>query len=160
MLDLLVTQYIFGDKREHSPGELTNLRQSLVNNKFFGHLSVKHNFPQYMCYQSSDIFKKLSEYCQINKRCSPDIAYLNLEYNICENVEETNESDYANDKDVDVDVDPPKFLADLFEAVAGAIYLDSNCSLNAVWKAYYPMLEPYLGKNRRNIFNLDFLKTD
>jgi dsRNA-specific ribonuclease len=38
VLDLLITQYIFGDKKEHSPGELTNLRQSLVNNKFFGHL--------------------------------------------------------------------------------------------------------------------------
>ena len=47
----------------------------------------------------------------------------------------------------DVDFDPPKFLADLFESVAGAIYLDSNCSLNAVWKSYYSMLEPYLGKN-------------
>jgi len=103
-----------------------------------------------MCYQSSDIFKKLSEYCQIHKRCSPDIAYLNLEYNLCENAEETNESDCTNDNNVDVDVDPPKFLADLFESVAGAIYLDSNCSLNSVWKAYYPMLEPYLGKIRRN----------
>lgn len=157
VLDVLITQYIFGDKREHSPGELTNLRQSLVNNKFFGHLSVKHNFPQYMCYQSQDVFKKLSEYCELHKRCSPDIAYLNIEYQTNENNigEEKNKSDFENhnendididnDKDEDIDVDPPKFLADLFEAVAGAIYLDSNCSLNAVWKSYYSMLEPYLG---------------
>jgi endoribonuclease Dicer len=50
----------------------------------------------------------------------------------------------------DVDLDPPKFLADLFESVAGAIYLDSNCSLNAVWNAYYSMIEPYLEKFKLN----------
>lgn len=45
----------------------------------------------------------------------------------------------------DYDIEYPKFLADIFESVAGAIYLDSNCSLDAVWKAYYPLMEPYLG---------------
>ena len=138
VLDLLITQYIFSDKKEHSPGELTNLRQSLVNNKFFGHLSVKHNFSKYMCYQSQDVFKKLSEYCAIHSRYSPDIGYLNLNH---DNSQLENECGVVDD----VDMDPPKFLADLFEAVAGAIYLDSNCSLNAVWKCYYIMLEPYLG---------------
>jgi dsRNA-specific ribonuclease len=41
---------------------------------------------------------------------------------------------------------PPKFLADIFESVAGAIYLDSNCSPNTVWNVYYKFFEPYLGK--------------
>lgn len=45
-----------------------------------------------------------------------------------------------------LEMDTPKFLADLFESVAGAIYLDSECSLETVWKAYYPFLAPYLSK--------------
>lgn len=145
VLDLLITQYIFGDKKEHSPGELTSLRQSLVNNKFFGHLSVKHNFPQYMCYQSQDVFKKLSEYCEIHRRCSPDIAYLNIQPNLTTLNDSCEDGGGIGIVDTDdIDLDPPKFLADLFESVAGAIYLDSNCSLNAVWNAYYSMIEPYL----------------
>ena len=43
------------------------------------------------------------------------------------------------------DSESPKFLADIFESVAGAIYLDSDRSLDAVWKAYYPIMKPYLG---------------
>ena len=44
----------------------------------------------------------------------------------------------------------PKCLADLFESVAGAIYLDSNCSLEAVWQVYYPILQPYFSKTKFN----------
>ncbi len=47
----------------------------------------------------------------------------------------------------DYDIESPKFLADIFESVAGAIYLDSNCSLDAVWKSYFPLMEPYLGNS-------------
>lgn len=43
------------------------------------------------------------------------------------------------------DIESPKFLADIFESVAGAIYLDSDRSLDAVWKAYNPIMKPYLG---------------
>jgi hypothetical protein len=57
-------------------GELTNLRQALVNNKFFGHLAVKHNYPKYMGYQSQEVFKKLNEYTEIHKKYSPDLYYL------------------------------------------------------------------------------------
>lgn len=42
------------------------------------------------------------------------------------------------------DIETPKFLADIFESVAGAIYLDSNCSLEAVWRVYYPIMKLYL----------------
>ncbi|GIY26931.1 endoribonuclease Dicer [Caerostris extrusa] len=40
------------------------------------------------------------------------------------------------------EVDVPKALGDVFESVAGAIYLDSGMSLDAVWKIYYPMISP------------------
>ncbi len=79
-----------------------------------------------------------------------------------------------NNKDHDTDTkeyddDVPKCLADIFESVAGAIYLDSNCSLEAVWNVYYPFLHPYLGKQNKVttqylfffycfIFNIKFIK--
>jgi endoribonuclease Dicer len=35
----------------------------------------------------------------------------------------------------------PKALGDVFESVAGAIFLDSGCSLDAVWGSYYPIMK-------------------
>ena len=46
----------------------------------------------------------------------------------------------------DCGLEKPKFLADIVESVAGAIYLDSDCSLTAVSNAYYKLFKPYLGK--------------
>ena len=43
------------------------------------------------------------------------------------------------------DVEVPKALGDVFESVAGAIYLDSGMSLNAVWKVYYGMMKNEIG---------------
>ena len=50
-----------------------------------------------------------------------------------------------NDLD-EYEYEAPKFLADVFESVAGAVYLDSNCSLEESWKCFYPIFQPYLGK--------------
>ena len=35
------------------------------------------------------------------------------------------------------DIEVPKALGDIFESVAGSIYLDSGLSLDAVWKVYF-----------------------
>ena len=136
VLDLLIIEYFFSETQNYF--KLTNLKESLVNNKFFGHLSVKHNFSKHMCSQKQGLFRKISEYCAIHSRYSPDIGYLNLNH---ENSQLENECGVVDD----VDMTPPKCLADIFEAVAGAIYLDSNKSFDAVWKCYRIMFEPYLG---------------
>jgi endoribonuclease Dicer len=42
------------------------------------------------------------------------------------------------------DIEVPKALGDVFESVAGAIFLDSGMSLDAVWHTYYAMMAPEL----------------
>lgn len=44
------------------------------------------------------------------------------------------------------DVEVPKALGDLFESVAGAIFLDSGMSLDAVWKVYERIMGPEIEK--------------
>lgn len=39
----------------------------------------------------------------------------------------------------------PKALGDVFESVAGAVFLDSRMSLDAVWKVYYRMMKTEIG---------------
>lgn len=45
-----------------------------------------------------------------------------------------------------MELEIPKALGDIFESVAGAIYLDSGMSLDTVWRVYYNMMKPYIGK--------------
>ncbi|CAL1277780.1 unnamed protein product, partial [Larinioides sclopetarius] len=54
---------------------------------------------------------------------------------------------YLDDLDYfGVGVAVPKVLGDIFESVAGAIYLDNGSSLDAVWKVIYPMIRPAMKK--------------
>jgi endoribonuclease Dicer len=135
VLDLLITQYIFSDKAEQSPGELTNMRMALVNNKFFSHLAVKIGIHKFIEYASQSVFKELGKYLEFHEKNSPDIAYLGLP------------SDSQTDMD-DFEIEPPKFIADLFESVAGAMFLDSNGSLKTVWEVFYKFFKPYLSNLR------------
>ncbi|CAF4672430.1 unnamed protein product [Rotaria sp. Silwood1] len=57
-----------------------------------------------------------------------------------QNDESTTEADEWEETEV------PKCLGDIFESVAGAIFLDSNKSFNTVWKIYYRMLKPFIEK--------------
>lgn len=36
-------------------------------------------------------------------------------------------------------------MGDIFESLAGAIYMDSEMSLEMVWQVYYPMMRPLIG---------------
>lgn len=51
------------------------------------------------------------------------------------------------------DVEVPKALGDVFESLAGAIYLDSGMSLDAVWSVYYAIMKNEIG-NLTNFFVL------
>ena len=42
--------------------------------------------------------------------------------------------------DVVEDIEVPKALGDVFESIAGSIFLDSGCSLDAVWSVFYPVM--------------------
>jgi endoribonuclease Dicer len=43
------------------------------------------------------------------------------------------------------DIEVPKALGDVFESVAGAIFLDSKMSLDAVWKVYFGIMKNEIG---------------
>ncbi|VEL42837.1 unnamed protein product [Protopolystoma xenopodis] len=39
------------------------------------------------------------------------------------------------------DVEIPKVLGDIFESLAGAVFLDSGLSLDTVWRVFYPLIK-------------------
>ena len=130
MIDFMITQYLFSDSREYSPGELTNIRIALVNNKFLAYLAIKHEFFQYLDYESPELFRYLNDYLKITNLSSPWDESFN----------EAVETDNIFEEDI------PKSIADIFESVAGAVYLDSECSMDVAWSVFHKFFAPYLGK--------------
>lgn len=51
------------------------------------------------------------------------------------------------DEEKEEDIEVPKAMGDIFESLAGAIYMDSRMSLETVWQVYYPMMRPLIGKH-------------
>ena len=51
----------------------------------------------------------------------------------------------SREHEIPEDIETPKVLGDIFESVAGAIFLDSGMSLDAVWKVFYPLMKDEIG---------------
>lgn len=130
LLDYLITRYLFQDPRCHSPGTLTDLRSALVNNTFFASLAVKYSFHKYLKYISDELFYVINGFVQ---KFHSDSEMTTKGYTL---LITEGESEYAEDIEV------PKALGDVFESVAGAIYLDSGMSLDTVWRVYFQMMKP------------------
>nr|UFK76043.1 dicer-1-like protein [Haemaphysalis longicornis] len=129
VLDYLITRHLHDDPQRHSPGTLTDLRSALVNNTFFASLAVKYDFHRYFKNVSPGLFAVIQRFVEM-KRQNNGLGYHEeyyLEEEECEEAEE---------------VEVPKALGDIFESVAGAIFLDSNMSLDTVWRVYYAMMKP------------------
>ncbi len=133
VLDYLITRHIFRDGHKFSPGELTDLRSALVNNSFFASIAVKFNFHKYLKVLSPDLFRAIEHFV---KRFEHDkvMAIKNCFSTL-------NDSEVFDLEEVEV----PKALGDIFESVAGAIFLDSGLSLDVVWNVFYKMLKPEIG---------------
>ncbi|XP_060537444.1 endoribonuclease Dcr-1 [Cylas formicarius] len=127
LLDFIITKALFEDVRMHSPGALTDLRSALVNNTIFASLAVKHGFHKYFKHLSPGLNEVIERFVRLQEESGHTIV--DEHYLIdteCEEVE---------------DIEVPKALGDVFESVAGAIYLDSGMSLDAVWRVYYRMMK-------------------
>lgn len=121
VLDYLITRHLYEDPRQHSPGALTDLRSALVNNTIFASLAVRHGFHKYFRHLSPGLNDVIDRFVRIQHENGHSISeefYLISE----------DECDQAEDVEV------PKALGDVFESVAGAIFLDSNMSLDVVWQ--------------------------
>ncbi|UYV82849.1 DICER1 [Cordylochernes scorpioides] len=129
VLDYLITRHLYEDPQKHSPGTLTDLRSALVNNSFFASLAIKYEFYKYFKAISPGLFNVINKFVEIRKNCSTfhELEGYYLEEDECEETEE---------------IEVPKALGDVFESVAGAIYLDSGMSLDTVWRVYFTIMKP------------------
>ncbi|NXK25204.1 DICER Endoribonuclease, partial [Arenaria interpres] len=134
ILDYLITKHLYEDPRQHSPGVLTDLRSALVNNTIFASLAVKYDYHKYFKAVSPELFHVIDDFVQFQ-----------MEKNEMQGMD----SEVSGKKEEDIEV--PKAMGDIFESLAGAIYMDSGMSLEMVWQVYYPMMRPLIEKFSANV---------
>lgn len=122
--------------KQFTPGDLTDLRAALTHNGFFGQLAVKHDFHVHLKINSYELYRSIHSFAVKFKKDVTDVVYGNFMQLLDERETKTLEETVV-----------PKVLGDVFESVAGAIYLDLNYSLDEVWRVFYPLMRIELGKN-------------
>ncbi|KAK0177678.1 hypothetical protein PV328_001707 [Microctonus aethiopoides] len=138
VLDYLITRHLYEDSRQHSPGALTDLRSALVNNTIFASLAVRCGFHKYFRHLSPGLNIVIDRFVRIQEENGHSISeeYYLIGDDDCEEAE---------------DVEVPKALGDVFESLAGAVYLDSGMSLDAVWGVYYRIMKSEIEQFSTNV---------
>lgn len=128
ILDFLITCHIYESSGSLDPGKLTDLRSALVNNNTFASLVVRLGLHKYILMTNSKLQRLIDNFVvfmeQKNYVIDDEIMIL------------LQEDEYQLAESVDV----PKILGDIFEAIAGAIYLDSNKDIKTVWNVFYKIM--------------------
>ncbi|XP_037560850.1 endoribonuclease Dicer-like [Dermacentor silvarum] len=117
MIKSLLTTQLYGSLHPLGPRTLTQARAHLECNRLFGFVVVRHGWQRLFRVGSAVLSEAIVEY-----------------------VKDIGDGEYPAENGAS----PPKALADLFESLACAVYLDSNQDLAAMWRAMYPLLRPYV----------------
>lgn len=100
-----------------SSRDLTELRRANVDTEKLARVAIKYNLHDYLRYQI--------HFCE-------------------EQVEEFREATMEYPLHSPGRTDPPKVLADIVESLIGAIYIDSNFSMDTTWQVVKDLLQPLI----------------
>ncbi|KAF8357507.1 dcr-1 [Pristionchus pacificus] len=143
VLDYMITRFLFEHEKQYSPGVLTDLRSALVNNTIFASLAVKYDFHKHfvaMCPGLHFMIEKFVKLCR-------ERNFLDANFH-CEMYMVTTEDEIDEGQEEDVEV--PKAMGDIFESVAGAIYLDCGGDLDVVWRVFFNLMRETIEECCRN----------
>ncbi|XP_021945451.1 endoribonuclease Dicer [Folsomia candida] len=135
VLDFLVTHHIYNTQNKVTAGSLTDLRSALVNNVTFGSQAVRYGFHKLLLQFSPRLQESIDKFVNFQERNNHVVSG---------SFELLTDNDCVMAEDIDV----PKPLGDIFESLAGAVFIDSGMSLDTVWKVFYRLM-----KNEIDIFS-------
>lgn len=139
ILDYVITYFVYSKNPKMSPAQITLLRTALVNNTFYASIVVKYNLHKYLRYSNSSLGNSIASFvkkykCQLWRQMD---QLINASFGI-----EEGEDGLSIDE-----IDVPKALADIFESLVGAIFIDSGFDLDRVWIVIYRMIKVEVGKS-------------
>jgi len=122
ILDYLISYFVYQKNQQLLPCDITLLRTALANNVFYSSIVVKYNLHKYLRYSNHNLAESITNFvkkykCQKLKQLDKLIS-ASFEEDECMAIDE---------------IDVPKALADIFEALVGAIYIDNGFNLDNLW---------------------------
>ncbi|VDN14165.1 unnamed protein product [Dibothriocephalus latus] len=148
VLDYLITRFLFEDSHNHSPGVLTDLRSALVNNNIFAALAVRIGLHRFLRASSPSLFHTIDAFVRFQKEVANDdldfITSQDAGADAAVNAEVGSGPFVPGARPLD-EVEIPKALGDIFESLAGAVFIDSDLCLNTVWRVFYPLIKERVG---------------
>ncbi|CAI5446305.1 unnamed protein product [Caenorhabditis angaria] len=133
VLDYMITRYLFEDVRQYSPGVLTDLRSALVNNTIFASLAVKFDFQKHFIAMCPGLHHMIEKFVKLCSERNFDTNF-NAEMYMVTTEEEIDE---GQEEDIEV----PKAMGDIFESLAGSIYLDCGRNLDVTWTVIFGLMK-------------------
>ncbi|KAI7725950.1 hypothetical protein M8C21_004155 [Ambrosia artemisiifolia] len=117
ILNFLISKQQFFMYPNLSPGSLTALRAANVDTEKLARVAVKYNFHKYLRHENPVLSKQIQVFIKAIEK------YPFHSYGL---------------------IDAPKTLADVVESTIGAIYVDSNSSIDTTWEVAKILLEPMI----------------
>lgn len=131
-----------------TPGMLTDLRSALVNNVTLGGVCVRHRFHLFLLAENSELAEKIKDFAKYQEKqnyvVTDEVQILMEETSVPRN--EINDTAFNMSRNVEV----PKALGDILEALIAAVYLDSR-DLRTTWHVIYGLLEQEINQFTYNI---------
>nr|CDH30702.1 putative endoribonuclease dicer-like protein [Cercis chinensis] len=136
VLNLLITKEQYFLYPNMAPGRLTRLRAANVDTEKLARVAIRHGLHHYLRHKKPLLEEQLICLCisETNGFCVVNIAKIRefsrgiMEYPL-----------HSNGL-----IDAPKDLADIVESTIGAVFIDSDSSIDTVWKVYYSIELTYL----------------
>ncbi|CAF0737673.1 unnamed protein product [Didymodactylos carnosus] len=137
-LFLLIDKFVNTQKEKWWGFDECNLDDDENDEFFYYDFLTTNNESNYNCYYDDDVTNSTAATVANGEQPQSSLT----------NINNTNEDDeqLLTEHDEWEETEVPKCLGDIFESVAGAIFLDSNKSFNSVWKVYYRMMKPFIEK--------------
>lgn len=123
-LGLAISNYLFLNYRDVGPGALTALRAANVSTEKLARIAVKHKLYDLM------------------RRNSPQLDEMVKDFTLV--VERENEMGLYTVPYGGSIIKAPKVLADIVEAIIGAVFVDCNLNLEYCWTKIRGLLEPII----------------
>ncbi|XP_073139060.1 ribonuclease 3-like protein 3 [Henckelia pumila] len=115
VLNFLVTRELYFTHLDLNPGQLTKLRAANVDNEKLARVAMKYSLHKFLLHNKPLLANKIEEFSEDMKKYPLHSFGL---------------------------IDAPKVLADIVESLIGAIYIDSNSSMDKTWEIMKTLLVP------------------
>ncbi|CAL4133400.1 unnamed protein product, partial [Meganyctiphanes norvegica] len=130
VLDYLITGLIYSRSKQYTPGKITDIRSHLVKNETLAKVAVTVNLHKYLVYSNSKLQASIDRFIELLDDHVDD--------------EDNDELNCEEDTEVVEDIEVPKALGDMVEAIIGAVYLDSQQSLHQTWNVIEKLMSSVL----------------